>query len=204
MRAYRNESQLVLPGIPQPVEPLNNFFFAAQPDKATGQRILSCGQQLHVQHRLSATLFARERLHASLVGLGRYAHVPYKYLAVANHAAMSIALPPFEITFNRAVSFKRGNSEAKSPLVLVGDQVKGLHDLRKAQLEAMQQVGFRFKPATFLPHITLLYDKHRIAEQPIEPIHWMVSEFVLIHSHIGQHRYTQLKRYPLLKPRHQS
>jgi 2'-5' RNA ligase len=70
--------------------------------------------------------------------------------------------------------------------------------------EAMQQVGFRLKPATFLPHITLLYDKHRIREQSIEPIHWAVSEFVLIHSHIGQHRYTQLNRYPLLNQKHQS
>lgn len=204
MRAYRNESQLVLPGIPQPMEPVNNFFFGVQPDEATAQRILSGGRQLQVEHCLSATLFSQERLHVSLVGLGKYEYVPYKYLAVANHAAMSIALPPFEIIFNRAMSFKRSNSEAKSPLVLIGDQVQGLHDLRQAQLEAMQQIGFRFKPATFVPHITLLYDKHRIAEQSIEPIHWIVSEFVLIHSHIGQHRYTQLNRYSLVNSLRQS
>jgi 2'-5' RNA ligase len=46
----------------------------------------------------------------------------------------------------------------------------------------------------FTPHVTLLYDKRSVEEQPIEPISWNVREFALIHSMNG---HTHLARWPL-------
>jgi len=48
--------------------------------------------------------------------------------------------------------------------------------------------------ADFNPHVTLLYDARKVEEQPIVPICWTVSEFVLIRSERG---HTRLARWPL-------
>ena len=48
--------------------------------------------------------------------------------------------------------------------------------------------------ADFTPHLTLLRDARKVEEQPIVPICWTVSEFVLIHSDRG---HTHLARWTL-------
>jgi 2'-5' RNA ligase len=50
------------------------------------------------------------------------------------------------------------------------------------------------------PHLTLLRDKLRVAEQAIEPIAWIVHEFVLVHSARGANGRTEhvaLARWPM-------
>jgi 2'-5' RNA ligase len=46
-------------------------------------------------------------------------------------------------------------------------------------------------------HVTLLYDKRVVDEQPIEPISWTVREFVLVRSLHGQTRHTDVARWQL-------
>jgi 2'-5' RNA ligase len=43
----------------------------------------------------------------------------------------------------------------------------------------------------------LLYDDHRIPDQPVEAISWIVREFVLVCSLHGQGRHIPLARWPL-------
>jgi 2'-5' RNA ligase len=45
--------------------------------------------------------------------------------------------------------------------------------------------------------MTLLRDPHRVPEHPIQPISWMVREFLLVLSLIGQKRHIHLGRWPL-------
>jgi len=45
------------------------------------------------------------------------------------------------------------------------------------------------------PHVTLLYDAQRIAENAIAPVTWTVRELVLVHSRRGEGRYVQLGRW---------
>jgi 2'-5' RNA ligase len=52
----------------------------------------------------------------------------------------------------------------------------------------------RLAKREFTPHVTMLYAERRVEECPIEPIRWMVNEFVLIHSRNG---HTHLARWPL-------
>jgi 2'-5' RNA ligase len=60
---------------------------------------------------------------------------------------------------------------------------------------SLVKIGFRRGAITdFTPHVTLLYDRRNVEEQPIEPISWTVREFVLIHSMQG---HTHLARWPL-------
>jgi 2'-5' RNA ligase len=49
----------------------------------------------------------------------------------------------------------------------------------------------------FKPHVTLTRDDKRISPKPIDPISWMVRDFVLIHSLLGKTTHIHLARWPL-------
>jgi 2'-5' RNA ligase len=46
--------------------------------------------------------------------------------------------------------------------------------------------------------VTLLYGGQPTAEIEIEPISWLVREFVLIDSFIGETKHVEMGRWPLL------
>jgi 2'-5' RNA ligase len=52
-------------------------------------------------------------------------------------------------------------------------------------------------PSRFMPHVTLLYDRQTVDAQGITPVSWRVTEFVLVHSLLGQSRHIVLGRWPL-------
>jgi len=60
---------------------------------------------------------------------------------------------------------------------------------------ALAKAGVGARQST--PHLTLLYDARRVAEQPITRIGWTMREFVLVHSLLGQKRYIPLGKWPL-------
>jgi 2'-5' RNA ligase len=61
---------------------------------------------------------------------------------------------------------------------------------------AMGDAGLPVK-RSFTPHMTVLYDRHPIAEHAIEPITWTAKEFVLINSHVGKGVHEVLGRWSL-------
>lgn len=50
------------------------------------------------------------------------------------------------------------------------------------------------------PHATLLYRRGEPLRQCIDPTSWTVTEFVLIHSHVGLGLHEELGRWPLRVP----
>jgi 2'-5' RNA ligase len=86
------------------------------------------------------------------------------------------------VSFDRTTSFSGGNNN--HPFVLLGDVgVERLKKFRQTLGASMLRNGLRHLVRTsFMPHVTLLYDRQNVDEQPIEPISWMVREFVLIRS----------------------
>ena len=50
------------------------------------------------------------------------------------------------------------------------------------------------------PHATLLYRRGEPLRQCIDPTSWTVTEFVLIHSHVGLGLHQELGRWPLRVP----
>jgi 2'-5' RNA ligase len=106
-------------------------------------------------------------------------------LKTAAEAAV-LAMPAFALTLDHAMSFagrqwslvllpRAGAGEAEIEILY---RVLG-HALLRAGL------GRRLRPR-FTPHLTLLYGERGIEEQPIDPITWLVAEFVLIHSVRGE------------------
>lgn len=53
------------------------------------------------------------------------------------------------------------------------------------------------KDFNFVPHVTLLYNRFSIPEQPVSPIRWPMSEVALVLSHIGKTHYDRLQSWTL-------
>ena len=128
--------------------------------------------------------------------VGEYPGYPKDIAAKAIESAANIAMPVFDVAFDRAMSF---STKAKSrPVVLCGGAgVADLIAFHGAFGSAMQQVGLGRAKSSYTPHITLLYDERTIDEHPVEPIRWTAREFVLIHSLLGRGEYRVLGRWPL-------
>ena len=178
-------------------EPTDRLFFALFPDPEIAARIAALAQSLRSEHGLHGKALRADRLHVTLHHLGDYAGVPSDVVAQANMAAARLTVAVFETSFDHVSSFS-GRSR-NSPLVLRGDQ--GLAPLLAMQGElgeCMKMAGLgRWVKGGFTPHVTLLYDHHSLAMQPVEPIGWMAREFVLVHSELGQTRHHVLGRWPL-------
>ena len=107
-----------------------------------------------------------------------------------------VSMPAFRVSFDRVQSFRGG------ALVLRGeDGVTGLELLHEHLKVALGIKGTTLDPPSFVPHVTLLRDKHRLLPStPVKPIEWTVTEFVLVHSLLGKTTHRVLARFPLVSP----
>ena len=191
--------QLSLAGF-DPAPPRNDtLFFAILPDVATARRIGGMAQGLRAAHGLRGKLIAPERLHITLHHLGDHAGLPTNLLETAQAVAATVVVPPFEVLFDRVISFGLSRNR---PVVLVGGEaLGGLHRFQQALGAAMVKGGLgQHAESHFTPHVTLLYNESEFPEQAVEPVGWTVREFVLVHSLRGKSIHRHLARWPLLAP----
>ena len=170
----------------------DGLFFALFPDAAAAARLATVAAQQCIRHRLGGRPIRAARFHVSLIGFGAHAGVPADLLAALKAAAASVALPSFDATFDRAMSFQG----RPHPRVLCGDNAE-LIAFQRSLAAALAREGLGGVKPQFLPHVTLLYDERSLAEDAIEPIRWTVAEFVLVRSRRGEGRYELLARWPL-------
>jgi 2'-5' RNA ligase len=194
-------TQLTLPGFEAPNLALEHrLFFALVPDPLTAEHIAGVGEGVCSQLGIRSKLLRTERLHITLHHLGDFPNVPEVIVARACAAAASLVVPPFEVTFDRVLSFK--GRPGHRPLVLTGETgLNPLIDFQQALGEALGKAlgkaGLRLSRARFTPHLTLLYDEGKFDPRPIEHITWTVRDFVLIHSWLGKTLYVEKGRWPL-------
>lgn len=193
--------QILLPGFEPEPELTDRLFFAVLPDQAAIARIAQLSARLRSAYGLHGRALDAGRLHVSLCGLGDHPGLPQQLLAHAGRAADTVALAPFSVSFDSALTFaNKSRASGGKPFVLCGgDGVAGLTALHQALALALRAAGLH-GPLNITPHLTMLYDGATIAPQAIEPVEWQVREFVLIHSRIGQNLpYTVLRRWPLAR-----
>jgi 2'-5' RNA ligase len=188
--------QLFLP-FEAPQHGLDRLFFAILSSPDAALQIAERVHFLRVEHELKSRPIASKRLHISLHGLGDYPRLPEILIEIARRAGASVAMPPFEIEFDRVVSFNR--KDKSRPFVLrVGRDFAALKTFHRLLGEAMRKAGLgRWVASHFTPHMTLLYDDRVVKERTIEPIRLAVSDFALVHSLAGRSRYIELARWPL-------
>lgn len=191
--------QSSLPGIDAEPIPTDRLFFAIFPGADIAEGIGRFAKGFFSKQRLNGDLLAATRLHISLHHVGDFVGVPQGMLAMAGSAASAVydEIPPFEIAFDRAMSFV--GRPGHHPFVLCGsDGIVALSAFRNALGDAMARAGFKLRNTHYTPHVTLLYSDRLVPEQPIEPIAWTVREFALVRSLIGLQRYELLGRWSLL------
>jgi 2'-5' RNA ligase len=175
----------------------DRLFLAVVPDADTAGRIYQRAEVIRRARKLEGVLIGPERLHATLFFLGERGALPEQIITQAVEAATAVKMPPFEVLFDRTMSFSGGSNN--HPFVLVGDPgVERLKTFRQMLGASMIRHGLRHLVRTsFMPHVTLLYDKQNVDEHPIEPISWIVHEFVLIRSLYRRTTHIHEARWPV-------
>jgi 2'-5' RNA ligase len=176
---------------------LDLLFLAIRPDHDAAARIYRLAGNIKHARGFEGDLIGPERLHISLFLLGWWDDLPEEMIARVHRAAAELRILPFEVTLDRTMSFL--NRPDNRPFVLVGgggvDRLKAFHRSFGA---AMTRNGLRCRVrAISTPHVTLLYAKHGVDEQPIEPISWTVREFVLVRSLYRQKKHIDVARWQL-------
>jgi RNA 2',3'-cyclic 3'-phosphodiesterase len=194
-------TQLTLPGIEVPQRAVaralsRNVFFAVMPDPDTAARVAHIVGGLRSALHIEAPMLLAGRLHISLHHVSDFARMPEGAVADACAAAATIDMPPFDVSFDRVVSFE--GRPGNFPLVLKGSAEPGeLTALQQTLGRALAKKGLRVPRRRFTPHLTLLYEQRRFGPRAIEPVTWTVHEFVLIDSWVGKTHYDIKGRWPL-------
>jgi 2'-5' RNA ligase len=186
--------QMGLPGFDPPT-PTDRLMFLLYPDAQTAEQIAREARRLKEALGLRGQPLLTDRFHITLHHLGDYVGLPADMVRKGEAAGQVLAAAPFEVTFDKAVSFAK--RPGNNPFTLQGGE--GL-----AALIAFQQAlgltmaGAGLKPdKQFLPHITLLYDGQVIPAQAVAPIRWTVDRFVLVQSKLGQTQHIVLAEWAL-------
>lgn len=185
-------------GPPQGSRRPERLFIGLFPDEPVTRSIRRLGTRAKSDFDLTGKLLADDRFHTSLVHVSDRKWLRSKDQFAAGLAAEMVSIAPFEITFSRLGSFPgapRKGRPAEHPLVLVAD------DGPVMQLQAALGSGlrrFRYRvPEGFRPHLTLSYNRQFVPTQTIDPITFVVTEFVLVHSRLWRTEYRIIRRWTL-------
>lgn len=179
----------------------NKLLFLAQMDAVTASPVDALVENVRRRDGLVGPSIPIERRHVTIHHIGNFPEVWDEVVDPCRAAGDTVAMPPFVAAFDRLTSFR--GAHGNSPLVLLGDDgVIGLRILHRLLGEALgRSFAGRWQPKRFFtPHVTLLYDSQRIHERPIEPVSWMVREFMLVNSLVGLGRHDVLARWTLRTP----
>jgi RNA 2',3'-cyclic 3'-phosphodiesterase len=173
--------------------PLHTLFFAILPPASALLGIEQRAQALLLQHGLTGKPIRADRKHATLISLGGYDEaVPTDVVDTAGAVASALVMPRFEVAFDKAMTFAGSGA-----FVLTGDDAAApINSFRTALDQALARAGLRTWPSN-IAHMTLAYSDRQIAAHSIEPLRWLVEDFVLIHSLVGQTVHRHLGRWPL-------
>lgn len=139
-----------------------------------------------------------ERYHTSVLHLSDRKRLRSTDAFAADLAARAARLPRFEVVYTHLGSFPgapKKDRPPEHPLVLLAEDGPVL-DLHAALGSELRKYGFRV-PETFRPHLTLSYNRQFLPTRAIDPITFVASEFVLVHSRLWLKEHRILQRWPL-------
>jgi 2'-5' RNA ligase len=177
--------QFSLPGFYLDARPSDRLLFAVRPDADATRRI--------ARLRTAGDPVREDRLHITLNHLGDYHGLPPALVAQAIEAGEATLAAPFPVALDRVMNFNRGIA------VLSGEaDIAGMVAFQRTLGVAMSRAGLgRLVEARFTPHVTISYNDPAIEERAVDPIGWIVGEFLLIHSLIGRTEHNVLRSWSL-------
>ncbi len=170
---------------------VHRFFFALMPDQITARRT-----HVFAERELgSKGLLEPERHHVTLWVSEDFPFTPGALIDALSRAGDAVRAGPFDFTLDR-LSGGTGTVALRPSRV-----VRPLRDLQNRIAAAVAEQGAADRPGwSFSPHQTLTYRKGTPFSRPVPGFQWSVSEFVLIHSHVGLHRHDVIGRWTLRPP----
>lgn len=174
------------------MRPTDRLFFAVIPDGETREMIATARRKLREMSGIAGKEVRPEHLHVTLWHVGDDFFPPSAgFVAALVRRASYVEMPPFRISFTRAMSFSGG------ALVLSGDEgVAGLEMLSTRLRDVLVPPRVKTR-RPFMPHMTLLRSETILQPREIEPILWTAHEIVLVHSLLGRTTHRHLARLPL-------
>jgi 2'-5' RNA ligase len=191
--------QASLPGIEAAAPRNDRLFLALFPPAAAAEQLAALSAQQRIACGLSGQPLKTDRFHITLHHLGDYAGFPPGLVEAAKTAAASVRMPPFEVRVDQAMSFTNRNQRRNGPFVLLAnDTWEGVWTLQRVLGIALAKAGLgRHAEKEFVPHVTMLYDDAVVPQHEVPPVSWLATDFVLVHSLIGQTKHIHLGRWPL-------
>jgi 2'-5' RNA ligase len=163
-----------------PARPPGNVYLALLPDEPAAARCSLTLRQIRRDTGLRGSGMDG-RFHVSLQGFGESSELTDEFVEEVKAAASTVAAAPFEVLFDRVVTFGRdaivlrGPEHERPVRAFFASLGAGLTQVRRLRRAAW----------SFRPHLTLIYANQRLPERQVEPIGWTVRDFVLVRSHHG-------------------
>ena len=175
------------------------LFIAMMPSEGARREIVAIATQQRVTRCPGGRLRSAETLHMTICDFknSRDSYDSTVSAALKACESASRSTGTFPIIMDRILSV--GGGGGGYGLALKSRAIpEELVALRKSLTDGFVKLGHKpdFSSGK-TPHITMLYDWSRIAEEAIEPLAWMASELALIHSHVGENRYSILGQWSL-------
>lgn len=172
-------------------EVLHRFFFALKPDEITARRT-----HVFAESELgSKGLLAPERHHVTIGITEDFLTIPAALVDALLRAGETVRAEPFEFVLDRLTGGHGVVTLRPSHVV------RPLQALQARIDEAMAAQGLAMRAGwSFNPHETLTYRKGAPFTRSIDGFRWSVTQFVLVHSHVGLHRHDIIGRWTLCPP----
>lgn len=179
---------------------LHNLFFAIMVPETDSPEFAACFQGFQKTYPFRSKPIGADRLHLSVYAVWRGNTLPHDIVQMAIRTGDTVRFTPFSVTFTEAMTYRI--RRAPMPLVLTAQEsAEAVNGLRFQIGSAYLRVRGhgRYQHKSISPHVTLAWDSVIVAKQPIKPLSILAREFALVHSHVGESRYTIVKRWPLVR-----
>lgn len=189
-------------GDPGPAAPgeVHRLFFALWPDEGVRDGIAAAAASLREARAPRGRWIGRHRYHLTLQFLGDSPFLREDIARDAMRAADGVRATAFDLSLDAAGSFRNRSIPWWLGCAATPPALQRLWDMLGG---ALLRAGMRPQSGKGLvPHVTVLRDADALLPpSPIEPVHWPVREFVLVHSVLArQSAYHLLGRWPLVEP----
>lgn len=177
--------------------PLPPFYFALRPAAPAAQTMAELAAIYCERYSLSGRPYDEGRVHLSLhVVISRRGPRKGDFEA-ALRAAERVRLSPFRVAFDRVRTFAVRRDKRPTVLCCCAG-AEELVELRDALRQALTKEGLWRGPASFEPHVTLIWDRRSVPPSQLdEPIGWVAEDFVLLRTIVGAGRQIERGRWPL-------
>lgn len=197
--AAKRRGQLALPGFETAgaIPLADAWFFAVRPTPAAIAAIERLPERVQARSMPGTRPIAPARLHVSLQGIDVVGNAAAGDVARAREAAVRVHAGIFTLAFDRFATFGRGAGQRPFVLMTSG-AAEDLRSLYRELGAALAATGVKQIAAhPYTPHLTLAYGTPPIATAAVEPVCWIVDEFVLVRSLQGRSRHVIEGRWRL-------